>query len=112
MINYDGKVFKPLMNSDNGQVGDDTVFRYSQSGNIVEGTYAGGDILKGTLIAVVDEDGSLDMRYQHVDVNGNLRTGKCLSIPEVMKDGRIRLREQWEWTCDDFSAGQSVIEEI
>jgi hypothetical protein len=33
-------------------------------------------------------------------------------VPEVLPDGKIRLRENWQWTSGDFSEGESVIEEI
>ena len=112
MVNYNGKLFRPVENSDNGQVSSTTLFRYTQDGSIVNGKYSGGDIVTGSLIAIVSDNGSLDMRYQHVDVKGKLKTGKCISIPEVLDDGRIRLHENWEWTCHDFTAGHSVIEEI
>lgn len=39
-------------------------------------------------------------------------TGKCVSKPEVLENGKIRLYEKWQLTCKDFSAGESVVEEI
>eukprot|EP01046_Picozoa_sp_COSAG06_P006565 COSAG06_NODE_310_length_17775_cov_9.971374_8_plen_52_part_00 len=33
---------------------------------------AGGEIVKGSIVATVDEDGALDMRYQHVNTAGDL----------------------------------------
>jgi hypothetical protein len=112
MINYDGKIFIPLKNSDNGQVSQQTVFYYRQKANVVTGEYSGGEIVSGHLIALVQNDGSLDMRYHHIDVRGELKTGKCLSVPEALSDGRIRLHEHWQWTCSDLTTGSSVIEEI
>ena len=35
-------------------------------------TNAGGEIVKGSIVATVDEDGALDMRYQHVNTAGDL----------------------------------------
>lgn len=29
----------------------------------------------------------------------------CHSEPEIMEDGRIRLREQWQWTSGDKMKG-------
>ena len=74
--------------------------------------YEGGSIKKGSLIATVEEDGSLDMRYHHVNTGGELMTGKCRSVPEVLEDGRLRLREKWKWTSGDGSSGESVLEEV
>jgi hypothetical protein len=111
-INYHGRTFRSVSNTDNGEVSAETVFHYSQQGNIVTATYSGGGILAGSLIAVVDEQGVLDMRYQHVNERYELMTGKCVSRPEIMDNGKIRLHEEWQWTCKDYSKGHSVVEEI
>ena len=111
-INYNGRTFRSVSNTDNGEVSAETVFHYSQEGNIVTATYSGGGILAGSLIAVVDEQGVLDMRYQHVNEKHELMTGKCISRPEILDNGKIRLYEEWQWTCKDFSKGRSVVEEI
>ena len=53
-----------------------------------------------------------DMRYQHLNTAGELMTGVCISTPEILPDGGIRLHEKWRWTSGDLSEGSSVIEEI
>ncbi len=111
-INYDGRCFRSVSNTGNGDVDDSTLFRYHQKDNIVWGTYSGGNIRFGNLIAVTDKEGNLDMRYQHLNKDGDLMTGVCYSKPEIMNDGRIRLKEQWQWTNGDQSKGESVIEEV
>ena len=112
MIDYDGRVFRPVATAPNGEVGDGTVFRYRQRGAVVWATYQGGAVRMGTLVATVDTDGALDMRYSHVNDRGELMTGECRSVPEVLPDGRLRLHETWRWTSGDGSAGTSVIEEV
>ena len=112
MIDYNNKLFRSIENTDNGEVSGDTIFHYWQEGKVVWATYKGGNITFGNLIASVDRNGNLDMRYQHVSENGDLKTGKCKSNPEILEDGRIRLHESWEWTSGDQSKGKSVIEEI
>jgi hypothetical protein len=111
-IDYNGRLFRSVENSSNGEVSAATEFRYSQSGNIVTATYSGGAIVTGTLIATCDADGNLDMRYQHANTAGELMTGVCRSTPELLPDGRIRLHESWRWTCKDASSGSSIIEEV
>jgi hypothetical protein len=111
-INYDGRVFRSLSNSGSGEVGAETRFDYHQKGNVVWATYAGGAIRFGTLVARVTEEGWLDMRYAHVSENESLATGVCLSKPEVLPDGRLRLHESWQWTSGDLSSGASVLEEV
>ncbi|MNN15762.1 hypothetical protein D3C81_1288760 [compost metagenome] len=66
----------------------------------------------GHLIAVADEKGNLDMRYHHINENNEIMTGICSSKPELLADGRLRMHEEWEWTCKDRSKGYSIVEEI
>jgi len=112
MINYHNKVFRSVSNSGSGEVNEETQFHYQQWGRIVTATYRGGSIQQGQLIATVDETGTLDMRYQHVNDKGELMTGKCISIPEILDNGKLRLHERWQWTSGDYSSGTSVVEEI
>lgn len=111
-INYHGRTFRSVSNTDNGEVSRETIFRYSQEGKVVTATYAGGGIITGSLVAIVDEQGVLDMRYQHINDKFELMTGKCISRPEVLENGKIRLHEEWQWTCKDYSKGRSVVEEV
>ena len=110
-INYDGKVFASVQNSETGEVSAQTIFKYHQSDKLVWAEYKGGEIVFGNLLAKADENGTLDMRYQHLNRQGKLMTGICHSTPEILPDGRIRLFEKWQWTCGDFSEGESIIEE-
>lgn len=111
-FSYDNRKFRSVENSDGGEVDAETLFHYHQDGDLVWAEYSGGAIVRGQLIAVCDDDGTLEMRYQHVNKGGQLMTGKCVSKPEILPDGRIRLREKWQWTSGDKSEGESVIEEI
>ena len=111
-INYHNRYFAPVVNTANGEVDSTTVFHYRQQDNIVWATYTGGGVRWGALTALVDADDCLDMRYSHVNTAGTLMTGRCRSVPEVLADGRVRLHEDWQWTCGDESCGQSVVEEI
>ena len=111
-FNYDNRFFAPVVNAPNGEVSGATVFHYRQQADIVWATYAGGGVCFGTLIARADADGSLDMRYSHVNDAGQMMTGRCHSVPEVLPDGRLRLHETWQWTCGDESTGKSLVEEL
>jgi len=112
VIDYDQRVFASVTNSETGDVGSGTTFHYHQSGSIVWATYQGGAVALGTLIAKVQKDGSLDMRYHHVTTDGAIKAGRCLSRPEILVDGRIRLHEQWQWTEGGTESGESIVEEI
>lgn len=112
MINYNNKRFVAIENTANGEVSAKTFFEYKQEGNILFATYAGGDIVKGTLIGVVIEDGRLHFKYNHVNTSNEIRGGECFSTPEVLPDGRIRLHEKWKWLDAEQSEGKSIIEEV
>ena|SRR5215212_8155209 len=112
MINYDNKTFRTVSNSDNGEANDETIFEYQQEGILVSATYSGGSIIFGHLVAIANEEGELDMRYHHLNIMGELMTGICHSVPEILPNGKIRLNERWKWTSGDESTGASVVEEI
>lgn len=112
MFNYNGRVFRSVSNSPNGEVGAETIFRYRQDSHVVWATYSGGSILFGTLLASADGQGVLDMRYQHLNQRGEFMTGQCHSTPTILADGRYRMSEIWQWTSGDRSSGESVVEEI
>lgn len=39
-------------------------------------------------------------------------TGLCKSFSQILVDGRVRILEEWQWTCKDQSKGHSIVEEI
>jgi hypothetical protein len=110
-LNYNGKVFKPIQTTENSETSKNTIFKYIQEGNIVTCNYSGGSIKKGHLIGIVSDDGTIEMRYQQVNIANELMTGICSSKPEILPNGKIRLYEKWQWTSGDESKGESIIEE-
>jgi hypothetical protein len=112
MIDYNGRKFVSVENTANGEVSSKTIFEYKQEGNIISATYSGGQIVKGALVGIVKENDCLEFRYNHVNRNNEIRGGKCVSTPETLPDGRIRLLEKWQWLDAERTEGSSVIEEI
>ena len=111
-IDYDGRTFRAVANTGNGETTGETLFRYCQTGTILTATYGGGPIVTGHLLGLVAEDGSLDFRYHQINDRNEMMTGVCRSTPEVLPDGRIRLHESWQWTSGDCSSGESIVEEV
>lgn len=111
MLNYHNRKFRPVSNSENGEVDSDTIFTYQQEGNIVSCSYGGNQIVQGHLIGLVDVHGVIDMRYHQVNKKGVLMTGICRSTP-TYENGRWRLYETWQWTSGDLSKGNSTLEEV
>lgn len=111
-INLDGKIFRTVANSKNGEVSGETRFYYHQKGSVVTATYSGGSVIHGHLIAIIDNFYRLNMRYHHVNTAGEIMIGTCESIPEILFDGRLQYHETWQWLSGDKSTGNSIIEEI
>jgi hypothetical protein len=111
-MNYNKKLFKAISNTHNGDTSSETIFEYIQNGNVLSSKYSGGKILVGHLIGIVNEQGLINMRYHHINSEGELMTGICISNPEMLPNGKVRLHEKWRWTSGDCSEGESILEEI
>lgn len=111
-MNYNKKLFKANSNTQNGDTSSETIFEYIQNGNVLSSNYSGGKILVGHLIGIVNEQGLINMRYHHINSEGELMTGICISNPEMLPNGKVRLHEKWRWTSGDCSEGESILEEI
>jgi hypothetical protein len=112
MINYNGRSFVSIENTANGEVSSKTFFEYKQEGHIITATYSGGEIIKGTLVGIIKQDGCLEFRYNHVNIKNEIRGGQCISTPKILPDGRIRLYESWKWLDSEATEGNSIIEEV
>ncbi|MDE6627377.1 MAG: GNAT family N-acetyltransferase [Lachnospiraceae bacterium] len=110
-INYNGKIFVPKSNTENGEVDEETTFYYFQEHDLFWAKYSGGDVLKGYMIGIVDENAELDFHYQHLNKDSQVRIGKCHSIPHILESGKIELQEKWQWLNGDMSSGESVVVE-
>ena len=111
-LDYNDRLFRASTHSSGGEVDDQTLFSYRQYGEVVWATYQGGAIAFGTMVGVIRNDDTLDLRYQHVSTRGEIRSGRCRSTPEVLADGRVRLHEAWEWTEGAVGAGTSTVEQV
>jgi hypothetical protein len=91
---------------------EQTVFSYHQNGKPLWAEYSGGDILNGSLIGSVLDNGELDFVYHHMNKDMQIKTGKCHSVPTLLENGKIELSEQWEWTSGDYSKGEFLLVEV
>lgn len=111
-INYDNKYFIGVENYDDGDLNRNTVFRYRQKGKVVWGSFEGGKVLHGNFVARLLDDNKLEMSWQYLNQDEELHHGTCLSTPEIMPNGKIRLHECWQLTTADRRSGTSVIQEV
>ena len=106
-INYDQRRFRLA-----SEGADGTLFHYHQASDVVWITYDGGTVTYGQAIAKADSEGKLDLRYQHVTTNGLIQIGSCITTPEVLADGRLRLTEVYQSTFGNQADGISIAEEV
>ncbi len=111
-ISLNGKIFRSISNTANGEVGNEVLFHYAQKNEIVWANYEGGKIKQGILFGRMTSDDTLEFEYRHYNNSDELMTGKCLSKIQITNNGKLQLLEKWQWTCKDYSKGQSVIEEV
>ena len=111
-MNYHDKKFKVVSTSGKGEVSEEMIFHYQQDGDVLSCSYSGGAITEGMLVGTVDGNGVITFSYRQINQHGQMRTGICVSTPEILEDGRVCLQESWRWTDGDQSSGTSVLEEI
>lgn len=112
VINYHNRFFRTVVNDAAGDLDGFTLFHYRQEGHRVWAEYSGGPILQGLQLASMDEDGVLTMAYHHMTRSGEIKAGQCVSRPEILPDGRMRLYESWSLDTGGGGKGTSVIEEV
>ncbi len=111
MINYDGRTFRSAAAETASADGAGPVGHYHQDGDVVWAEFAGGKVVRGSLVGSCRRDGVLELAYSQLLSTGEVVAGRCTSVPDVLEDGRIRLSEHWERFGPAGSTGVSVIEE-
>lgn len=105
-IDFNNKAFSLIDNSKTGKVSTDTIFKYSQEGNLVTADYHGGDILYGKIIAKLKED-ELHMLYQCLTTHEELKAGKAIAQISFNENDKIKLKLDWEWLGSNGEKGVS-----
>lgn len=85
---------------------------YHQSGDLVWAEFAGGAVRTGRLVGHCADDGTLTLAYSQVMADGRVLAGECVTTPERLPDGRLRLRESWRRLDGSGDTGVSYIEEL
>lgn len=110
-FNFNNKKFALIENSDKGQVNSETIFQYKQEENLVTADYFGGTIKYGKIIAELNGD-TMNMLYQCLTTDNELKAGKALAKISLTKDGKIKLNLNWEWLTNGKGNGKSEYIEI
>ena len=105
-FNFNNKTFSLLENSENGKVSSETIFKYKQEDNLVTADYYGGTIKYGKIIANLSNN-TLDMLYQCITTDNELKAGKAIAKISLTNDEKIKLTLNWKWLEDKNESGIS-----
>lgn len=106
-MNLVGKTFRAMSNSKNGHLNTETEMRFTSDGEIIEGSYSGGTIAAGHVLARRIGEAELEMLYHGATRDGAHNAGKARATFAPDHEGRIRMRLDWQWLTGDQSKGQS-----
>lgn len=106
VFNFNNKTFSLIENSKNGKVNSETIFKYKQEGNLVTADYYGGTIKYGKIIANLKND-KLDMLYQCITTENELKAGKAIAKISLFENNKIKLTLNWEWLGKNNEKGIS-----
>lgn len=109
MINYDGRRFHSTAHSPDSHA---SLALYHQNGDLVWAEFAGGNVRRGSLAGIRSPDGTLEFAYTMVLASGDVIAGRCVSTPELLDDGHLRLHEKWERYGAHAASGVSELEEV
>ena len=110
-FDFNNKTFLLVQNTDNGQVNSETIFKYKQDENLVTADYFGGSIKYGKIIADLQGD-KLNMLYQCLTTENELKAGKAIADITLTNQGKIKLTLNWQWLTNENEKGQSEYIEI
>ena len=90
-IDFNNKKFALIENSNEGEVNQDTIFEYKQEGDVVTADYHGGSVIYGKIIASLQKN-KLDMLYQCLTKDNQLKAGKAIADISFTDDQKIKLK--------------------
>ena len=99
-----GLRMRPVETSIGSVISADTLFEFSQTGEVVSAVYSGGRIVLGTLVGIIDGP-SLIFRYAQVAQDHQVHGGRSECHISMSANGRLQLTERFTW---DSAAGSGV----
>lgn len=110
-MNLNNKKFSTFENKE-GLSSSETIFHYSQEGNIITAKYSGGAIEIGSIIGKQIADNEIVLLYQCLTKEGDLLAGESRGRISVNKDQKLELHFDWRWLNGNQSEGKSHYIEI
>jgi hypothetical protein len=111
MLTLDKVKMAVIQTAENGVVNKDTIFYFTQEGNVVQAEYVGGKIKKGFLIGQIAAQ-VLRFSYCQLQTDGILDNGVSSCELSVGDTGKIMMLEYFEWKSRPGETGLNVFQEI
>jgi hypothetical protein len=109
-FNLDGLQMHAVQTAPNGVINRDTLFRFAQERDAVWTSYAGGRIIRGFLVGVVD-GARLTFHYCQSKTGGALNSGHSNREPGRTADGLVEILEHFQW-ASGAGTGLNIIRQI
>jgi hypothetical protein len=109
-LNLDRRFMNAVVTAEAGVINADTWFHFRQDGPRVWARYAGGRVADATLLGTLDGE-KLHFRYVQRQTDGVVDGGQSNCVVERLADGRLQIRERFEWASRDGS-GENIICEL
>jgi hypothetical protein len=106
-MNLAGKRFRAVSNSKSGHLNSETEMCFTSDAGIIEGTYRGGTIAAGHVLAKRTSETELEMLYHGATTDGAHNAGKAHAKFAPDEQGRMCMHLDWQWLTGDQSKGQS-----
>ena len=106
-MNLAGTTFRAVSNSRNGHLNSETQMRFTADDGIVVGTYGGGTITVGHVLAKRTSATELEMLYHGATSDGIHSAGTARATFSQDSEGRVHMHLDWQWLTGDRSKGQS-----
>ena len=110
-FDFNKKKFSLIENTESVKVNSDTVFEFYQKDDLVTANYFGGTIKYGKIIALLNGN-KLNMIYQCVTTDNELKAGKAIADVSLNESEKIKLNLRWEWLNKANEKGTSEYLEI
>ncbi|SHG19679.1 hypothetical protein [Flagellimonas flava] len=110
-MNLDNKIFVTTENK-SGLSSDKTIFHYFQNGATITAKYKGGAILEGHIIGKQAQDSKIELLYQCLTTDGELKAGHSKGTVSKTENGKLKLEFDWNWLNGDLSGGKSEYMEL
>lgn len=110
-LNLHNKKFVTINNHE-GLSSDETIFHYYEENDIITGQYKGGAILEGFVVGKRTGDHKIELLFQCITDEGELRTGESKGIISLHQDNKLGLKFDWKWLNGDLTGGKSEYIEL